>query len=733
MRKKWLGFAAVLILLAAVILSLYRMLYITPPEKSVKLFLDNLITSTDDRLYSYLDKHVDQEHPFIKLALNQKPFTGFKINETKAVAKDTYRSWITLYLKQSSITVPITLEKTAKGWLIEALPTVVHIPAAIPLIRSEDGIAQDQLLLDVAGDHILCSRTLPSDMIHHLVPSDIILVENQLVDIQPLKAMKLSKVMAASRRESYIEDRLLGKIPVDNQLPVYKMQDGTPAFRGSMAVLVGSTDSTLYCGNDGKGRALIAQDPIVPKDGIRVLIRNRDNSAIIHDQLIFTCDTGFTAETHVSNASFSFSAKDILTIKASEGGMILYHNGRQLESSPDRWYIRPSGQGMLRVANKQDGTGNTPSSAPYRGTMEVSYDGNGLILINEVNLEEYLYSVVPSEMPIKFGLEALKAQAVAARSYAVRCFASEGYAAYGAHVDDSTASQVYNSISEQSISVQAVNETYGLAAFFEGQVIDARFFSTSCGYTANFHEVWSDKNHNFPPKEIPYLVSKPQFPSNIPDLHNEENFRAFIAQWELDGYDRFSPYFRWWVTLKREELEAIIRNNLHRIQQADPYFVLTKKDDGTFVQESIPEETGQLLNIQVARRGQGGNIMELDITTTHGTFKVIKEYNVRQELRPVNYLDGGKPIILHCFDGSARENFPILPSAFAYIDLDRDSEGTITDITISGGGYGHGVGMSQYGAYGLSLMGYSYEQIIMHYYPGTELRNIYDYKREGSS
>jgi len=144
-----------------------------------------------------------------------------------------------------------------------------------------------------------------------------------------------------------------------------------------------------------------------------------------------------------------------------------------------------------------------------------------------------------------------------------------------------------------------------------------------------------------------------------------------------------------------------------------------------FVQDIIPEEIGQLQNIQVTRRGQGGNIMELDITTTHGIFKVIKEYNIRQVLRPVNYLDTGSPIKLRCHDGSVRENFFILPSAFACIDLERDNEGMITEINISGGGFGHGVGMSQYGAYGLSLQGYSYEQIIRHYYPDTELRNIY--------
>jgi len=609
---------------------------------------------------------------------------------------------------------------------------VVHLPAAIPIIKSEAGKAGNELRLDIAGSTILCTRTLPVNMIHNLVPSDITLVENQLVDIQPLKPAKLTKVMAVSRSQSYIEDKLKGIIPVTGDFPVYQMQDNIPSYRGNMSVLVGSANSTLYYDDDGLGRALIAQDPSVPEDGIRVLIRSKDSNTAGHNQIMITCDTGFTAETLINHSSFSFSAHDVLTLKASENGIVLIHNNKQTGSSPDRWYIRPSGQGMLKILNKQSDTGSSLSSVPYRGTLEVSYNNGELFLINEVNLEEYLYSVVPSEMPVKFGLEALKAQAIASRSYALRCLTSEGYAAYGAHVDDSTASQVYNSISEQSISIQAVNETYGLAAFYEGEVIDSRFFSTSCGYTANFHEVWSDKNRSFPGNEIPYLISRPQFPSNVPDLHNEENFRAFIIQKDLDGYDRFSPFFRWSITLKREELEAIIQNNLSRIQQADPSFVLTRKDNGIFVRDNIPDETGQLLNIQVARRGQGGNIMELDISTTRGTFRVIKEYNVRQVLRPVNYLDGGKPIVLQCFDGSVRENFPILPSAFAYIDLERNTEGTITNIVISGGGYGHGVGMSQYGAYGMSLLGYSYDEIIRHYYPETELRNIYANKPGGS-
>ena len=174
-------------------------------------------------------------------------------------------------------------------------------------------------------------------------------------------------------------------------------------------------------------------------------------------------------------------------------------------------------------------------------------------------------------MPIKFGLESLKVQAIAARSYAVRSLKSRGYASLGAHVDDSTSSQMYNNIQEQPIAIQAVDETRGLVPVFEGEIIDARFFSTSCGYTANFHETWSVDNV-FPSTEIPYLTAQPQFEGDAPSLYNEENFRAFINQKNLQGYDRYSPFFRWTFTMKREQLEAVLQQNLA---------ILTKKS--TFI------------------------------------------------------------------------------------------------------------------------------------------------------
>ncbi|NLC44746.1 MAG: SpoIID/LytB domain-containing protein, partial [Clostridiales bacterium] len=238
-------------------------------------------------------------------------------------------------------------------------------------------------------------------------------------------------------------------------------------------------------------------------------------------------------------------------------------------------------------------------------------------------------------------------------------------------------------------------------------------------------EVWSNWENEFPGDEIPYLTANPQYAGKIPDLYREENFRAFLNQAGLEGYDQFSPFFRWKTQMTREQLESTLSHSLAALYKGQSLFVLTKTAEGSYESREIPEDIGSLLNIEVLQRGEGGNMMELEITTTHGSFKIRKEYNIRQALKPVNYLSG-QPIELILKDGSIRENFPLLPSAFAYIDFHRDTDGNILDIYIHGGGYGHGVGMSQYGTYGLTLMGSNWKTILKHYYPGSELKNLYD-------
>ncbi len=103
-------------------------------------------------------------------------------------------------------------------------------------------------------------------------------------------------------------------------------------------------------------------------------------------------------------------------------------------------------------------------------------------MVNELLLEEYLYAVVPSEMPASYPLEALKAQAVCARTYAYARILHAGLPEYGAHVDDSTSYQVYNNILENAQTTKAVRETKGELLYYGEELADTYYYSTSCGY-----------------------------------------------------------------------------------------------------------------------------------------------------------------------------------------------------------------------------------------------------------
>ena len=134
--------------------------------------------------------------------------------------------------------------------------------------------------------------------------------------------------------------------------------------------------------------------------------------------------------------------------------------------------------GRVRLINVNRSQG-TPS---YRGHIELLRTAEGIAVVNELPLEEYLYSVVPSEMPASYPLEALKAQAICARTYAYGHMLRAGYPRYGAHVDDSTSYQVYNNITEADSATTAVKETYGqMILTDEGTVANTYYYSTSCG------------------------------------------------------------------------------------------------------------------------------------------------------------------------------------------------------------------------------------------------------------
>ena len=328
--------------------------------------------------------------------------------------------------------------------------------------------------------------------------------------------------------------------------------------------------------------------------------------------------------------------------------------------------------------------------ALYRNSLQIikkPKTDNLFYVVNVLDIQDYLKGVVPNEMPISFGLEALKAQAVAARNYVLspRTRLVNEY-----DVVDSVASQVYfGANTEESISNKAVDETDGIVATYNWELILAQYSSTAGGYTESFSNAFSDPaNKKFPSNSKPYLTAKADVLSQLP-LQTEEEVRQFYTT-KPDSYDIRSPYYRWQKNWTKQELEEVLTRTLK--EQSKTGFVYPKFDS---------EETIKLLDIRPKRRGESGKLIDLEIVTDKGTYTVQKELVIRRIFQKNNIS---------------------LPSANVVFEFVVDENNEILEINAYGGGFGHGVGMSQYGA---GFMGKElkmpYDKILKHYYTGISL------------
>lgn len=359
----------------------------------------------------------------------------------------------------------------------------------------------------------------------------------------------------------------------------------------------------------------------------------------------------------------------------------------------------------------------------YPGKLVLSIQEGKIAVVNDVSMESYLARVVPSEMPNTFHPEALKTQAVAARTYALsRILATpenNRWKAYGADVDDSVAEQVYNNGPTDPATDAAVAATRGLFLLYGGSPISTNYASTSPGFSANIEEVWPEK------APVPYLVSRPQSDPVVPAPQDEAGWLAFFKNWNPDGFfDKESSLFRWKVTMTREELEAIINKSLPERLKAFPEYTQTLEGP---TPDTPNFRIGTLKELKVTKRAAGGYVVGLEVVGSNGRWQIGRESQVRFLLRPTKTYSGkDADIVLERWSGRKTANFSSLPSAAFSWEEERDASGNLLRLTIWGGGFGHGVGMSQFGADGLGKLGRSFEQILAHFYPGTELKKLYE-------
>lgn len=554
--------------------------------------------------------------------------------------------------------------------------------------------------------------------------ADVTLTDGLVTEILLKKDKINGRILSADAEGVEVEG--YGKIPLTPDCRGYRLYDSLEMCT-VRDIRIGY-DFTDLCLENGEicGILLVKEEAM---EYIRVLVKATDYTGLLHAGPVITADTDFT---------LIYGSYDDRKTEAHQAGEEIEFSYDSPYFESGRILIVPdvlTGKVTLKNVNRSQGT---PS---YRGKIELLRTEDGIAVINEVLLEEYLYSVVPSEMPAGYPAEALKAQAICARTYAYGHMEHAGYPQYGAHVDDSTSYQVYNNILEQETTTTAVKETYGQLLYTaEGELAGTYYYSTSCGVGSDAN-VWKTEAA----ARITYLhgrsLSKTamadalsretsgqgegdsQGAGNLPGettylgdtLQEEEAFAEFISSKNQDDFEVNESWYRWSYTVKKLDTQRMLET-LQKRYAANSALVLTLQD-GEYVSEEI-RSLGEVHDIYIAKRGVGGVADELVIEAEKGTYKVISEHNIRYVLN-----DGKSPVLRQ--DGKKVVNTSLLPSGFFIISVGKE-DGNVVGYSLSGGGFGHGVGMSQNGAKEMAKQGWTARDILMYFYENCMMKSIYE-------
>ncbi len=371
----------------------------------------------------------------------------------------------------------------------------------------------------------------------------------------------------------------------------------------------------------------------------------------------------------LKDEKFKKDSHQTVQVSASSGLIITYEvDGEKKKEECDTFMVTPKeiesyeSPILIKTTSEDDkltidSLERSYGKPSYYGTIELYVEKDGIKVINELPLELYLRGVLPSEMPADYEMEALKAQAVCARSYAYKHMDKYHFPEYLANVDDSTSFQVYNNQKENSRTNQAIIDTKNLKVKYKEDVVMTYFFSTSSGHTTNMR-AWGGGD------DAEYLVG--------------------VSVWDGKSYYEESlPWYKWSVSLTDEELQGIIEENL----QID---------------------LGDLEALKVTKRGEGDVALELEVCGSKSSTTIATEYDIREALGSTGYS-------IKQQDGSFVKGSKLLPSAF--FDIKKVKGG----YEIHGGGYGHGVGMSQNGANEMAKSGMGFEEILTFFYQGIEI------------
>ena len=351
----------------------------------------------------------------------------------------------------------------------------------------------------------------------------------------------------------------------------------------------------------------------------------------------------------------------------------------------------------------------------FRGSLRVIVEGDKLTAVNILPIEEYLLSVISSEMSATASLELLKAHAVISRSWLlsqieknkeltasaaeykpctltdtelVRWFDREDHVNFDVCADDHC--QRYQGITRESTQKvrEAIQATWGEVLMHNGKLCDARFSKSCGGVFEEFEYCWEPTHHD-------YLVAKHDGADadNFPDLTVEENAREWILgspesfcnttdknilSQVLNSYDQETvDFYRWKVEYTQEELSELIKNR-----------------SGV--------DYGDIIDLVPVARGTSGRLYRMKIVGSKKTMIIGKELEIRRTLSPSH----------------------LYSSAFV-VEKEGEKNGLPQKFVLRGAGWGHGVGLCQIGAAVMGEKGYNYNQKLQHYFVGSEITKIY--------
>uniref|UniRef100_A0AB33JPK5 SpoIID/LytB domain-containing protein n=1 Tax=Prevotella sp. GTC17262 TaxID=3236797 RepID=A0AB33JPK5_9BACT len=352
----------------------------------------------------------------------------------------------------------------------------------------------------------------------------------------------------------------------------------------------------------------------------------------------------------------------------------------------------------------------------FLGILRFTVDGDRIWAINVLPVEQYLESVISSEMSATSSLELLKAHAVISRSWLlaqmekrnqtneetekvssctrdddqlIRWYDRKDHTLFDVCADDHC--QRYQGITKETSPhvKEAIRQTSGQVLISKGEICDARFSKSCGGVMEEFQYCWEDtpkdylvaladtaNEHVFPDLRIEkeadrWIRTTPESFCNTRDKH--------VLSQVLNDYDQeTTDFFRWHVDYTQQELSALI----------------LKKTQIDF---------GQILDLQAVERGKSGRICKLRIVGTKRIFTIGKELEIRRALSESH----------------------LYSSAFVVDRLDMDAKGVPRQFRLIGAGWGHGVGLCQIGAAVMGEQGYLYNQILLHYYPGASVCSLY--------